>query len=82
MRFEVDAVRAYLGTKAGLVVSLLIAGLGLYLLWTHTGHVFLALPYLFLLACPLMHFFGHGSHRHHDHSGTGKQPADSGASQS
>lgn len=49
----------------GLVASLAIAALGVYLLLTHTGHVLLALPYLLLLACPLMHVFGHGhSHRH------------------
>ena len=34
-----------------------------FLLTEHTAHVFGALPYLLLLACPLMHLFGH--HRHH-----------------
>jgi hypothetical protein len=36
-----------------------------YLLTEHQAHVFQALPYLFLLACPLMHFFMHGNHSHH-----------------
>ena len=49
-----------LGSKLGLAVCLALAALGLYLLVTHTGHVFSALPYVLLLACPLMHFFGHG----------------------
>ena len=32
----------------------------------HLQHVVGILPYLLLLACPLMHFFGHG--HGHDHS--------------
>jgi hypothetical protein len=44
----------------------------IYLLTEHTAHVTGALPYLLLLACPLMHLFmhhGHGSHQqHHDDS--------------
>lgn len=39
-----------------------------YFLWTeHQAHLMGALPYLLLLACPLMHLFhhhGHGKHRH------------------
>ncbi len=42
----------------------LIAG---FLLFTeHRAHVLGFLPYLFLLACPLLHLFMH--HGHHDHS--------------
>jgi hypothetical protein len=52
-------------TRFGLALSLVVAALGIYLLWTHTGHMLAALPYLLLLACPLMHFLGHGhGHRH------------------
>jgi hypothetical protein len=39
-----------------------------FFLWTeHRAHLLGALPYLLLLACPLMHMFhhGHGSHGHH-----------------
>ena len=35
----------------------------------HTAHVFGALPYVLLLACPLMHVYmhgGHGDHGSHD----------------
>lgn len=47
----------------GLVV---IGGVaGYFLLTEHLAHVVGALPYLFLLACPLMHFFMHGGHGHH-----------------
>jgi hypothetical protein len=59
---------AFFGSKLGLVISLALAGLGAYLLWTHTGHVIYALPYLLLLACPLMHLIGHRhGHSGHDH---------------
>lgn len=60
--------RMFLGSKLGWVVTLSLAALGAYLLWTHTGHIIYALPYLFLLACPLMHLFGHHhhGHRHND----------------
>jgi hypothetical protein len=61
-----NAALSFFQTKSGLVVCLLLAALGGYLLWTHTGHLLSALPYLLLLACPLMHFVGHGhGHQHH-----------------
>lgn len=35
----------------------------------HWGHVLGVLPYVLLLACPLLHLFhGHGGHSHHDHT--------------
>jgi fucose permease len=57
-------LNGFLGSKFGWVVTLALAAIGAYLLWNHTGHLVYALPYLFLLACPLMHLFGH---RHHGH---------------
>ena len=39
---------------------------GYFLITEHQAHVFSALPYLLLLACPLLHLFhgrgGHGGH--------------------
>ena len=51
-----------------------------FLLSEHRAHFFGALPFLLLLACPLMHVFmhrGHGEHGggHGDHS-DGKRGAD------
>jgi hypothetical protein len=46
---------------AAVMVALIVA---FYLLREHWGHVFGVLPYLLLLACPLLHLFGHGGHRH------------------
>jgi hypothetical protein len=60
----------FLRSRLGLAVTVALAALGAYLLWTHTGHVAYALPYLLLLVCPLMHLFGHrhGRHAGRDHS--------------
>lgn len=60
-------VKAFLGSMTGLVVCVAIAALGLYLLVYHLNHVLLVIPYLFLIACPLMHVLhrGHGDHRGH-----------------
>jgi hypothetical protein len=53
-----------------------LAVAGFFLITEHTAHVFGALPYLLLAACPLMHLFMHHGHGHHaggDHeTGTGK----------
>jgi hypothetical protein len=38
-----------------------------FLVTEHTAHVFGALPWLFLAACPLMHLFMHHGHGEHDH---------------
>jgi hypothetical protein len=52
----------------GLVVFAVIA---LYFLLTeHRAHTIAALPWLLLLACPLMHFFMHRGHRSHHHDQT------------
>jgi hypothetical protein len=49
----------------GMVV---IGGVAAYFLLTeHLAHVVGALPYLLLLACPLMHVFMHGGHGHGHH---------------
>ncbi|MCY1563254.1 hypothetical protein D9M68_1007690 [compost metagenome] len=54
----------------GLVV---IGGVaGYFLLTEHLVHVVGALPYLLLLACPLMHVFMHRGHGGHHHSGQSK----------
>lgn len=45
---------------------LVIGGIAAYFLLTeHLAHVLGALPYLLLLACPLMHIFMHRGHGHH-----------------
>lgn len=59
-------VKWYLSWR-GVFLTILLAAVSYYLLTVHLAHVALALPYLLLLACPLMHIFGHGHHNHgHD----------------
>ena len=65
-----NAFRNFLGSTAGLIVTLGGATLGAYLLWDHSGHLWAAAPYLLLLMCPLMHIFGHG----HSHDGHQNKP--------
>jgi len=45
-----------------------------YLLTEHTAHVFGALPFLLLLACPLMHLFMHHGHDHGPEHGSQSAP--------
>lgn len=52
---------------------LAVAGILLFL--EHRAHLLGALPYLLLLACPLLHFFmhrGHGGHGGHGDGGQGR----------
>lgn len=41
-----------------------------FLFSEHRAHFLGILPYLLVLACPLMHFFHHGHHGHKDHGRT------------
>lgn len=61
-------------------IGLLVIGAvaGYFLLTEHRAHFFGALPFLLLLACPLMHVFmhhGHAAHGHHH--GVGETPVGS-----
>lgn len=48
-----------------LILWCFLAIIAFFLLTEHTAHVFGILPYLLLLACPLMHLFMHGRHGGH-----------------
>ncbi len=50
-------------TGVALMAFLVIAAF--FLVTEHTAHVFSALPYLLVLACPLLHLFLHGGHGAH-----------------
>ncbi|MCK6432767.1 MAG: DUF2933 domain-containing protein [Aquabacterium sp.] len=51
---------------------LVLAAVAGWFLWTeHRAHLLGFLPYLFLLACPLMHLFMHRGHHHGSHHGRG-----------
>ena len=56
-------------TSRGALVLLAFLAVGGALLFTeHRAHVLGILPWLFLLACPLMHIFMHGGHEGHGES--------------
>lgn len=56
-----------------------VAVAGFFLFTEHRAHLFGALPYLLLLACPLLHLFhGHGGHGrgHHGVPDADSRPQD------
>jgi hypothetical protein len=61
---EMRRDRSWLWSRSGLVLVGFLLIAGFFVLTEHTAHVLGVLPYLLLLACPLLHLFhrGHGSH--------------------
>jgi hypothetical protein len=51
-------------TPSGIALLGFLAVALFFLFTEHRAHVMGALPYLLLLACPLMHLFHHRHHRH------------------
>ena len=70
----------FLQSRSSIAMLVLGAVALFYLLTEHTAHALGVLPYLVLLACPLMHLFHHGRHHHHD-EGTRSSQDDHHASQ-
>lgn len=58
-----------LSTRPWIVLCAFLGMTGFFLLNEHRAHVFGLLPYLLLLACPLLHLFMHGRHRPHEGPG-------------
>ena len=67
-------------SRSGIVLLGFLAVAAFFLLTEHTAHVFGALPWLLLLACPLMHLFMHGGHGGHAGHGGGSGRPDRGGS--
>lgn len=61
--------RPFYRTPSGIALLGFVAVALFFLVTEHTAHFFGALPYVLLLACPLMHFFHHGRHRAHETRG-------------
>ncbi len=62
---------SWLSSRRGIVLLAFLALAGLFLFTEHRAHLFGILPYILLLACPLLHLFmhrGHGKHGEHSHS--------------
>jgi len=62
------------GTPSGITLAVVLAIGGFFLLTEHAAHVLGVLPYVLLLACPLMHRFIHRGHRGRDGHGAGHAP--------
>jgi len=57
--------RGWLWSPTGLALLAFLA-IAVFFLWTeHRAHFFGILPYLLLLACPLLHLLMHGRHGGH-----------------
>jgi hypothetical protein len=61
-------------TRFGIGWLVLAAAAGWFLWEEHRAHLLGALPWLVLLACPLMHRFMHHGHHPHAHNSTTSQP--------
>jgi peptidoglycan/LPS O-acetylase OafA/YrhL len=61
-------------TPIGLVTCGFLIVAGFFLLTEHTAHVFGVLPWLLILACPLMHLFMHHGHGGHGGHGPASRP--------
>ncbi|MDP1702723.1 MAG: DUF2933 domain-containing protein [Aestuariivirga sp.] len=57
-------------SRGSIVLIAFLAIAGFYLIAEHRAHFFGILPFLLLLACPLLHMFMHGGHGGHGNSGT------------
>jgi hypothetical protein len=54
-----NSFSTFLRSRTGIVLLGFLSVAAFFLLTEHTAHVFGVLPWLFLLACPLMHVFMH-----------------------
>ena len=57
---------SFWSSRSALVLLVFLAMGGALLFTEHRAHVLGILPFLFLLACPLLHMFMHGGHGGHD----------------
>ena len=69
------------GLSRGTIIACIVLSVVGFLVYTgHGAHMLGLLPYLLILACPLMHVFMHGghghSHSHGDHNKSGEHGND------
>ena len=74
MEHKHESDNGTMNSKANIAFAVFLV-IGAYFLvtehWAHLSGLFPYWPYLFLLACPLMHLFMHGGHGHGDHGHQG-----------
>ena len=57
-----------------------LAIIGFFLVTEHWAHLYGYLPFILLLACPLLHIFGHGGHGGHGDEKTAEKKSSSSTS--
>ena len=77
MSDESPRVPSWVRSRSGFVLLAFLAIGAFFLITEHTAHVLGILPYLLLLACPLLHLF-HGGHREGHGEGRGHGESDDG----
>ena len=74
MNYEQHEQQPWWRTPIGIVTCGFLIVAGFFLLTEHTAHVLGALPWLLVLACPLMHLFMHHGHHGGGHGHGRSQP--------
>lgn len=59
---------SWLCSRIGIATLVAVSVLGFLIYTGHSAHLLGYLPYLLILACPLMHIFMHGGHGGHQHN--------------
>lgn len=57
---------SFIYSKGTVIACIVLVVTGFLILTGHSAHLFGILPYLLILACPLIHIFMHGGH-HDEH---------------
>ena len=71
MTNEIEQRHSLWGSRIGIALVVFGAIAAYFLFTEHRAHVFSGIAYLLLLACPLVHVFGHGGHGAHGGRGHG-----------
>lgn len=66
---------SFWSSKQGMAALGLIGAASYFLFMEHREHIIEFLPYIILLACPLMHLMMHSGHGHHEHHDDSSQEA-------
>ena len=75
MTNEIEQRHSLWKSRGGIALVVFGAIAAYFLFTEHRAHVFGLLPYALLLACPLLHLFGHGGHGAHGGHGSGEHDA-------
>ncbi len=70
-----SGLKGWLFSRTGPVLLAFLAIAAFFLITEHRAHLYGILPYLLLLACPLLHLFMHGGHGEHGDRGEDRSGA-------